>query len=188
MSYRSKIRSNTPACRRNSIMQVSGIVSKRVFSESAVYHSSTHPCHTAHTRSIWSMVSVWPQWWQAVGGLRDKICDFAALVWPGWSWVIANYAALVKCWNFFGGPSISRGRDLCHVQLHPTWCEPTVGCRSWPLVLYCGPVGLCLGQGSILLVAPPFHYPRCHSALVSSRNKPVCLCHSVTRAGLWYGK
>ena len=25
---------------------------------------------------------------------------------------------------------VSRDRDLCHVQLHPTWFEPTSECRS----------------------------------------------------------
>ena len=28
------------------------------------------------------MVSVWPQWWRAVGGPRDKIWDLVAFVWP----------------------------------------------------------------------------------------------------------
>ena len=27
-----------------------------------------------------------------------------------------------------------RNRDLCHLQLHPTWFEPAAGCRSWPVV------------------------------------------------------
>ena len=27
---------------------------------------------------------------------------------------------------------VSRGKDLCHVQLHPPWFEPIVDCRSWP--------------------------------------------------------
>ena len=29
-----------------------------------------------------SMVRIWPQCWQVVGGPRDKIWDFVALVWP----------------------------------------------------------------------------------------------------------
>ena len=119
-------------------------------SQLCIIRQDIRVCQTAHARSIWSMVSVWPQLWQTVGCPRDKIWDFVALVWPVRSWVIANYSALVKCWNFVGGPSISRGRDLCHVQLHPTSFEPTAGCRSWPLALnlYYGrlPVGLCLGQ------------------------------------------
>ena len=45
-------------------------------------------------------------------------------------------------------------------------------------------VGLSLGWGSLLLVGPPFHFPQ----LVSSRNEHMCLCHSITRTGSWYGK
>ena len=52
---------------------------------------------------------------------------------------------------------VSQDRDLCHVQLHPTWLEPTSEC-SWPVVsyLYSGylPVGLYLCRGSLLLVDP----------------------------------
>ena len=70
---------------------------------------------------------------------------------------------------------VSQDRDLCHVQLHPTWFEPTSECRSWPVVsyLYSGhlPVGLYLGRGSLLLVGPLFHFRQCHSGLVSSRNE-----------------
>ena len=83
--------------------------------------------------SIWSMLSVWPQWWQ-VGGIREKICDFVSLVWPIRNRVITTSSALVKCWNFFGGPSVgSKNRDLCHVQLHPTRFEPTAEYRIWPV-------------------------------------------------------
>ena len=69
-------------------------------------------------------------------------------------------------------------RDLCHVQLHPTWFDPTPECRSWPLVsyLYSGhlPAGLYLGRGSLLPVGPLFHFHQCHSGKVSSRNEHVC--------------
>ena len=99
------------------------------------------------------MVSVWPQWWQPVGGPRDKIWDLVALVWPIRSRVITTSSALVRCWNFFGGPVlVSQDRDLCQAQLHPTLFEPTSECKSWAMVsyLYSGhlPVGLCLGRGS----------------------------------------
>ena len=57
------------------------------------------------------MVSVWPQWWQPVGGPRDKIWDLVALVWPIRSRVITTSSALVRCWNFFGGPSVGIYRD-----------------------------------------------------------------------------
>ena len=87
---------------------------------------------------------------------------------------------------------VSREWDLCHVQLHPTWFEPTSECRSWPVAsyLYSGhlPVGLYLGRETLLLAGPLFHFPQCHSGSVSSRNERVCLYHSVTRAGSWYGK
>ena len=135
---------------------------------------------TLHTpMSIWSMLSVWPQWWQAVGGIREKICDFVSFVWPIRSRVITTSSALVKCWNFFGGPSVgSKNRDICHVQLHPTRFEPTTECRIWPVAsnLYSEhlPVGLYLGRGYILLVGPLFHILQCPSGLVSSRNERVC--------------
>ena len=134
-------------------MEVSGIVSKRVFNESVMLYSSQHSCNTAHSRSIWSMVSVWPQWCQVVGGPLDKIWALVAFVWPSRSRVITTSSALVMCWNFFGGPSVGlRNRDLCHVQLHPTWFEPAAGCRGWHVVsnLHNGhpPEDLCHGQGS----------------------------------------
>ena len=57
---------------------------------------------------------------------------------------------------------VSQDRDLCHVQPHPTWFEPTSECRSWPVVsyLYSGhlPVGLYLGRESIFLVGSLFHF------------------------------
>ena len=70
---------------------------------------------------------------------------------------------------------VSQDRDLCHVQLHPTWFEPTSECRSWPVVsyLYSGhlPVGLYLGRGSLLLVGPLFHFRQCHSARLGTQQK-----------------
>ena len=80
------------------------------------------------------------------------------------------------------GPKVSEithiyPRDLCHVQLHPTWFEPTSECMSWPVALnmYSGhfSVGLYLGRGSLLLVGPLFHFRQCHSGLVSSRNEHI---------------
>ena len=69
---------------------------------------------------------------------------------------------------------VSQDRDLCYVQLHPTWFEPTSECRIWPVVsyLFSGhlPVGLYLGRGSLLLVGPLVHFRQCHSGLVHSRN------------------
>ena len=87
---------------------------------------------------------------------------------------------------------VSQDRDICHVQLYPTWFEPTSECRSWPVVsnLYSGhlPVGLYLGRGSLSLVGPLFHFRQCHSGLVPSRNEHMCPCHSMTRTSSWYGK
>ena len=67
-------------------------------------YSSRHSCNTAHSMSIWPTLSVWPQWWQAVGGPRDKKWHLVALVWPIWSCMITTSWPLVKCWNFFWLP------------------------------------------------------------------------------------
>ena len=42
---------------------------------------TTFFCNTVHSRGMCSIVRVWPQCWKAVGGPRDKILDFLALVW-----------------------------------------------------------------------------------------------------------
>ena len=114
------------------------------------------------------MLSVWPQWWHVVGGPRDKVWDFVTFVWPIRSRLITTSSALVKCRNFFGGPLlVSRDRNLCHVQLHPTWFEPTAECRRWQVAsnLYNGhlPMGVRLDQGSLLQVGPLFRFPQSHS-------------------------
>ena len=87
---------------------------------------------------------------------------------------------------------VSRDKDLCRVQLHPTWFEPTDEGGSSPVAskLYNGhlPMGLWLDQGSLLQFGPLFHFPQCHSGLVFSRNGHVYPCHSITRAGSWYAK
>ena len=86
--------------------------------------SLRHSCYNAHSRSIWSMVSVWPQWWQPVGGPRDKIWDLVALVWPIRRRVITTSSALVRCWNFFGGPSVVFTRYSylpCTATSHLIW-------------------------------------------------------------------
>ena len=56
------------------------------------------------------MVRVWPQCWQVVGGPRDKIWDFVALVWPSRGPVITTSSVLVRRWNFLGGPSVGSTR------------------------------------------------------------------------------
>ena len=67
---------------------------------------------------------VWPQCWQAVGGPRDKIWDFVALVWPIRSRVITTSSALVRCRNLLDGPSVGfrRYRSLpCIDTSHLIW-------------------------------------------------------------------
>ena len=117
--------------------------------------------------------------------------------WPWYGQFKVGWLQPLQLWLGAGTSSVapvlvSQDRDLCHVQLHSTWFEPTSECRSWPVVsyMYSGhlPVGLYLGRGSILLVGPLFHFRQCHSGLVPSRNEHVCHCHSMTRAGSWYGK
>ena len=133
------------------------------------------------------------QWWQPVGGPRDKIWDLVALVWPIRSRVITTSSALVGAGTSSVAPVlVSQDRDLGHLQLHPTWFEPASECRSWPVVsyLYRGhlSVGLYLGRGSLLLVGPLFHFRQYRSGFVPSINEHVCPCYSMTRAGSWYGK
>ena len=111
--------------------------------------------------------------------------------WPWYGQFEVGWLQPIQLWLGAGTFSVapvlvSQDRDLCHVQLHPTWFEPTSECKSWPVVsyLYSGhlPVGLYLGRGSLLLVGPLFHFRQCHSGLVPSRNEHVCPCHSMTRA------
>ena len=156
-------------------------------------YSSRYSCNTAHSSSIWSIVSVWPQRWQELVILGTRYGTW-------WPWCGQFEVGLLQPLHLELSAGISsvapvsvfRDRDLCHVQIQPTWFEPTAECRSWPVAsnLYSGhfPKRLCLGQRSLLLVGPLFNFPQCHNGLVSSRNEHVCPCHSITRAGLWYGK
>ena len=83
----------------------------------------------------------------------------------------------------------SRDRDLCNVRTHPIWSEPVAGYMSWlmALNLHNGllPMGQCHSQGTPLLTGQLFHFPQCHSGLVSSRNEHVCLYHSIATGGSW---
>ena len=88
--------------------------------------------NTVHSRSMCSIVRVWPKCWQAVGGPRDKICDFVALVWPIRSRVITTSSALVRCRNLLSGPSVDfrRYRSLpCTDTSHLIWTS----CWMWEL-------------------------------------------------------
>ena len=140
-----------------------------------------------------SIVRVWPQCWQAVGGPRDKIWDFVALVCRIRSRVITTSSALVRCRNLLGGPSVSfrRYRSLpCIDTSH--LIGPPVEWKSWPVAsnLQSGRslVGLCHGQGSPLLAGPLSHSPLCHNGLAPSRSGHKCLCRSMPRGDSWYGK
>ena len=104
--------------------------------------------------------------------------------WPWYGQFKVGWLQHLQLWLGAGTSSValvlvSQDRDLCHVQLHPTWFEPTSECRIWPVVsyLYSGhlPVILYLGQGSLSLVGPLFHFRQCHSGLVPSRNERVPL-------------
>ena len=120
-----------------------------------------------------------------------------AIWWPRYGQFEVRWLQPLQLWLGAGISLVApvlvlQDRDLCHVQLHSTWFEPISECRSWLVVsyLYSGhlPVGLYLGRGSLLLVGPLFHFRQCHTGLVPSRNKHVCPCHPMTRAGSWYGK
>ena len=77
--------------------------------------------------------------------------------WPWYGKFEVGWFQLLQPWIGAGTSSVapvfvSQDRDLCHVQLHPTWLELTSESRSWSVVtyLYSGhlPVGLYLGLGS----------------------------------------
>ena len=139
------------------------------------------------------MVRVWPQCWQVVGGPRDKIWDFVALVWPIRSRVITTSSALVRCWNFFRGPSVgfTRYRSLpCIDTSHLVWTSCLIKSLLMVSNLHSEQLsaGLCHVQGSLSLAGPLPHYPQCHNGLAPSRSEHVCLCRSVPRGGSWYDK
>ena len=55
--------------------------------------------------------------------------------WPWYSQFEVEWLQRLQLWLNAGIPLVapmlvSRGRDLCHVQPHPTWFEPTAECRS----------------------------------------------------------
>ena len=116
-----------------------------------------------------SIVRVWPQYWQAVGGPRDKIWDFVALVCPIQEMQISTMYR--------------------HIPLN---FGPPVECKSLPVAsnLQSGQslVGLCHGQGSPLLAGPLSHSPLCHNGLAPSRSGHKCLCRSMPRGDSWSGK
>ena len=81
-------------------------------------------CNTLHSKSMCSIVRVWPQCWQVFSGPCDKIWDFVALVWLIRSRVITNSSALVRGWKLFGGPSVGFKRHIslpCFDTSHLIW-------------------------------------------------------------------
>ena len=138
---------------------------------------STHPdfVATAHSRSMCLMVRVWPQCWQAVGGPRDKIWDFVALVWPIRNPVIITSSALIRCRNLLVGPSVGfrRYRSLpCIDTSHLIWSP--VEYKSLPVASNLqseqSPTGLCHGQWSPLLAGLLSHSPQCNNGFAPSRS------------------
>ena len=91
----------------------------------------------------------------------NQLVVLGTIYWIWWPWYgqfQVGWLQPLRPWLGAGTSSVapvlvSQDRDLCHVQLHPTWFEPTSECRSWSVVsyLYSGhlPMGLYLGRGSL---------------------------------------
>ena len=104
-------------------MQVSGIVSKRVFNESTVYYSLRLSCNTEHITRAYGQ-------WSAFDHNGDKqsvvLWTRYATSWPwngqievGW---LQAFPLWLSTWISSMAPVlVSRDIDLCRVQLHPTW-------------------------------------------------------------------
>ena len=131
---------------------------------------------------------VWPQCWQAVGGPRDKIWDFVALVWPILSRVITSSSAQVLIslgwtWCWFQDIQIST------MYIHTICFWPPVECRGLPTASNQHskqlPVVQCHGKGSPLLAGPLSHSPQWNNDLATSRSGHGYLCRSVPRGYSW---
>ena len=81
--------------------------------------------------------------------LTTMVCDNQLAVlgtrygiwWPWYGQFEVGWLQPLQLWLGAGTSSMapvlfSQDRDLCYVQLHPTWFEPTSECRSWPVVSY----------------------------------------------------
>ena len=105
----------------------------------SIHHDISVTKHTPGAY-IWSMVSVWPQWWQPVGGPRDKIWDLVArardepaatplapardlvaLVWPIRSRVII----ILKCLKMWCGWFNFETTWCSTLNLHIIWLNKT---------------------------------------------------------------
>ena len=88
----------------------------------SIHHDIPVTMHTLAAYGQWSVFDHSGGNQSAV--LWDKIWDLVALVWPMRSRVITTSSALVRCWNFFGGPSVgfTRYRSLpCTATSHLVW-------------------------------------------------------------------
>ena len=121
------------------------------------------------------------------------------ICWPSYGQFEVGWLQPLQRWLGAGTSSVapvlvSQDRYLCHVQLHPTWFEPTSDCRSWPVVsyLYSGhlPVGLYLGRGSRLLFGSStwnsdyFHKLIGHSCIINSTMFPNITATRTTTTGV----
>ena len=125
-------------------------------------HSSSRLCSihhdipvTMHTPAAYGQWSVFDH----SGGNQSAVLGTRyGIWWPWYGQFEVEWIQPLRLWLGAGTSSVapvlvSQDRDLCHVQPHPTWFEPTSECRSWPVVsyLYSGhlPVGLYLGRGHL---------------------------------------
>ena len=99
----------------------------------SIHHDIPVTLHTPGAYGQWSVFGHNGDKQSAVLGTRYETW------WPlydrfevGWSqplqlWLSAGISSVVPV-------LVLRNKDLCHVQLHPTYFEPAAGCRSWPVV------------------------------------------------------
>ena len=118
----------------------------------SIHHDIPVTIHTPAAYGQWSVFDHSGGNQLAVLGTRYEIW------WPRYGQFEVGWLQPLQLWLGAGTSSVapvlvSKDRDLYHVQLHPTWFEPTSEWRGWPVVsyLYSGhlPVGLYLGRGSL---------------------------------------
>ena len=123
----------------------------RLFS---IHHDIPGTMHTPAAYGQWSVFDHNGDNQLAVLGTRYGIW------WPWYGQFEVGWLQLLQLWLGAGTSSVapvlvSQERYICHVQLHPTWFEPTSECSS-PVVsyLYSGHLaeGLYVVRGSLLLV------------------------------------
>ena len=116
----------------------------------SIHHDIPVTMHTPAAYGQWSVFDHSGGNQSAVLGTRYGIW------WPWYGQFEVGWLQPLQLWlgagtSLVAPVLVSKDRDLYHVQLHPTWFEPTSECRSWPVIsyLYSGhlPVGLYLGRG-----------------------------------------